>query len=261
MKHTLLSRIPENIPKPLAPYLNDAPIYDSSSSPEARVYFIDKLGGLYLKRGAPRSLYSEAVMDNFFHEKGLGAEVVDYLTDEYDWLLTTKVVGEDATSSKYLENPKRLCDTIGARLRELHELDCSAAPIKDRTENYLAKAHEGHSLGKFDTSYAGGKVPFKTAEEAYKILSERERLLKSEVLIHGDYCLPNIILYDWKLSGFIDLGGGGIGDRHVDIFWGAWTLVFNLKTDRYTDRFFDAYGKDKINPDALLAIAAAETFA
>ena len=243
------------------PYLNGAAIYDSSSSPEARVYFIDGGCGFYLKRGTPHSLHNEAVMDNFFHKIGLGAEVVDYITDEYDWLLTTKVVGEDATSSKYLKNPKRLCDTIGERLRELHELDGSNAPIKDRTENYLAAAHEGYSLGKFDTSYAGDKVPFKTAEEAYKIFSERKHLLRCDTLIHGDYCLPNIIFNDWKLSGFIDLGGGGIGDRHIDIFWGAWTLVFNLKTDRYTSRFFDAYGKDKINADALLAVATAESFA
>lgn len=25
-------------------------------------------------------------------------------------------------------------------------------------------------------------------------------------LIHGDYCLPNVVIKDWALSGFIDLG-------------------------------------------------------
>ncbi len=38
--------------------------------------------------------------------------------------------------------------------------------------------------------------------------------------------------------GFIDLGNGGVGDRHIDLFWGAWTLFYNLKTDRHTERFF-----------------------
>lgn len=33
-----------------------AKVFDSSSSPEARVYFIDKDGGYYLKTGAKRSL-------------------------------------------------------------------------------------------------------------------------------------------------------------------------------------------------------------
>ena len=68
------------------------------------------------------------------------------------------------------------------------------------------------------------------------------------------------MLDHWRFSGFIDLGNGGLGDRHVDLFWGAWTLRYNLKTDRYCDIFFDAYGREAINPTLLRAIAAIETF-
>ena len=82
----------------------------------------------------------------------------------------------------------------------------------------------------------------------------------AEVLLHGDYCLPNIMLDNWRFSGFIDVGNGGVGDRHVDLFWGAWTLNFNLGTDKYRERFFDAYGRDKLEPDKLRTIAAFEVF-
>jgi kanamycin kinase len=68
------------------------------------------------------------------------------------------------------------------------------------------------------------------------------------------------MLSDWSLSGFIDLGCGGVGDRHIDLFWGAWTLGFNLGTDEYRDIFFDAYGRDKIDLEKLKIIAAAEVF-
>jgi kanamycin kinase len=68
------------------------------------------------------------------------------------------------------------------------------------------------------------------------------------------------MLDNWRFSGFIDVGNGGIGDRHVDLFWGAWTLNFNLGTDAYKDRFLDAYGRDLVNEDALRTIAAAEVF-
>ncbi|MDE6108094.1 MAG: phosphotransferase, partial [Oscillospiraceae bacterium] len=74
------------------------------------------------------------------------------------------------------------------------------------------------------------------------------------------YCLPNIILRDWKLSGFIDVGNGGVGDRHIDLFWGAWSLEFNLKTDQYRRRFLDAYGRDQVDESILKIIAAAEVF-
>ena len=85
-------------------------------------------------------------------------------------------------------------------------------------------------------------------------------MLKCDTLLHGDYCLPNIILDDWKFSGFIDLGNGGVGDRHVDIFWGIWTLFYNFKTFDYTKRFMEVYGKDKIDTDTLRLIAAIEVF-
>ena len=85
-------------------------------------------------------------------------------------------------------------------------------------------------------------------------------MLKCDTLLHGDYCLPNIMLTDWQFSGFIDVGNGGVGDRHVDLFWGTWTLNFNLKTDRYRDRFLDAYGRDVIEPGMMDLIAACEVF-
>jgi kanamycin kinase len=78
--------------------------------------------------------------------------------------------------------------------------------------------------------------------------------------LHGDYCLPNIILDDWQFSGFIDLDNSGVGDRHVDLFWATWTLFFNLKTDKYRERFIDAYGREKVDEDMLRAIAAIEVF-
>ena len=68
------------------------------------------------------------------------------------------------------------------------------------------------------------------------------------------------MLDQWKFSGFIDLGNGGIGDRHVDLFWGAWSLQYNLKTDQYRERFFDAYGRKEIHQEVLDLIGAIEVF-
>ena len=68
------------------------------------------------------------------------------------------------------------------------------------------------------------------------------------------------MLDNWRFRGFIDLGTGGIGDRHVDLFWGIWSLGFNLKTDAYRGRFLDAYGRDAVEEEMLRLIAAIEVF-
>ena len=91
-------------------------------------------------------------------------------------------------------------------------------------------------------------------------MGENGKYLKADTLLHGDYCLPNIMLDNWRFSGFIDLDTGGIGDRHIDLFWGIWSLNFNLKTNQYRDRFLDAYGRELINEDLFPVISAFEVF-
>ena len=88
MKKTLITQMPEDLPKEIKNFISDAPIYDSSSSPEARVYFVDKEEGYYLKRANLGKLAKEAKMTHYFYSKGLGAEVLDYTANDRDWLLT-----------------------------------------------------------------------------------------------------------------------------------------------------------------------------
>ena len=261
MKRTLIDSLPTSIPQSAASLARGSKIYDSSCSPEARVYFIDRDGGYYLKRAAQGSLSREATMTEYFHKKGMGARVLDYLScDEYDWLLTERVAGEDCTHEIYKGDPERLCDLLAAELRALHELDFSDCPVQDRVGEYIALAEKNFATGNYSTEHFPDSFGYTSAKEAYAALKAGKASLKNEVLIHGDYCLPNVMLDDWRFSGFIDLGNGGVGDRHIDLFWGAWTLEFNLGTNRYRERFFDAYGRDKIDENKLRTVAAAEVF-
>lgn len=260
MKKTLLYEIPKEMPQDIRHFVAGANIYDSSCSPEAKVYFIDKGNGYYLKHSAKGMLEKESEMTAYFHSKGFGAQVLDYRSNDSDWLLTSAVIGKDCTHEEYLMDPKGLCDTLAQELRKLHETDYSGCPIPDRTAEYLAGAEKNYRTGNYDKSHFPDSFGYRSAKEAYDVLAAEKDALKTKVLLHGDYCLPNIILNKWKLSGFIDVGNGGVGDRHIDIFWGVWTLWFNLKTNQYCERFLDAYGRDKADESILKIVAAAEVF-
>ncbi len=263
MKRTLLTIDANKFPADYRPLLTGAPVYDSSCSPAAKVYFIDRDGGYYLKTQpvSAGSLRLEAEKTRFFHEKGLGAEVLSYTTvGDADWLLTRRVVGEDCTHADYLSDPKRLCDLWAEILRRLHELPTEGCPAPDYLDKYLALAEDNYAKGNYDKTAFPDSFGYASAKEAWKALSEGRHLLKADTLIHGDYCLPNIMLHDWKFSGFIDLGNSGVADRHIDLFWGAWTLWFNLHTDAYRGRFFDAYGRDRVDEEIIRVVAAAEVF-
>ena len=263
MKKTRLTIDPLAFPAEYRPLLTGAAVYDSSCSPQARVYYIDRDGGYYLKIQpvAEGSLRLEAEKTRFFHGKGLGAEVLSYATvGEADWLLTRRVVGEDCTHADYLSHPERLVDLWAEILRGLHELPVDGCPAPDYLDNYLSLAESNYRTGNYDSSHFPDSFGYASAEEAWAVLSEGKHLLKADTLIHGDYCLPNVLLDGWRFSGFIDLGNSGVADRHIDLFWGAWTLGFNLGTDAYRNRFFDAYGRERADEDLIRVVAAAEVF-
>ena len=260
MQRKLLDKLPTDIPQECMRFLQGAPVYDSSCSPEARVYFIDKDGGYYLKKARAGTLSREAKMNAYFHKKGIGVEVVQYLTREHDWLMTASAVGEDCIHPQYLADPKRLCDTLATRLRALHELSFDDCPEQNATKRFLDSAFLHYQTGDYDKSQFPDSLGYRSEQEAYAVLCEGKDALQDKVLLHGDYCLPNVILNNWKFSAFIDVGDGGVGDRHIDLFWGSWTLWFNLKTNAYKQRFFDAYGRDKVDEERIKIVGAISVF-
>ena len=246
-------------PEALSALWKDAPVYDSSCSKEAQVLFVDKGGGYFVKKAPKGTLKTEALMTEYMHSLGLSAEVLYYgSAEEGDFLVTGRIPGEDCTDPKYLSEPERLCETAAMLLRTLHETDGRACPVRDRVRTYADTVTGGFDGRGYKPDLFQGLWEFKSFDEARRAAEEGLPLLKTDVLLHGDYCLPNILLDDWKFSGFIDLGCGGMGDRHIDLAWGVWTLQFNLGTSRYTDRFLDAYGRELIEPEMLRMVAAME---
>jgi kanamycin kinase len=65
--------------------------------------------------------------------------------------------------------------------------------------------------------------------------------LPGNILIHGDYCLPNVLVDQGRLTGLVDLGRAGLGDPRDDLAAGAWTLHYNFGDGLARD-FLDAYG-------------------
>jgi len=247
-------------PDELRAILSGSSIYDSSCSPEARVIFIEKGNGYFLKSAPKGALEHQATMMSYFHSKGLSANVLAYLSAEQDWLLTEKIHGDDCIATKYLEQPKRLSDTIAERLSILHSVNFKDCPVQNYTDLYLAKAKHNKLTGTYSKSHFPDSFGYTSAAEAWAVVESCGHLLQGDTLIHGDYCLPNIILSNWKFTGFIDLDNAGVGDRHVDVFWATWSLFFNLNTHKYRERFIDAYGRDKVDIDMLRIVAAVEVF-
>lgn len=247
-----------DLPEPLQPYLKGSKLSDSSSHSGATVLYSDR--GYYLKIDQATKLQEENLLARYFYELNLGVQVLEYLTyDDMDYLLTKEANGYSALS--FLENPQEVCFTLANALKKLHSLTPKDFPIQDRLENYRKIAQENYQKGLFYEKALLPQFGITTKEEAYKLIQEKGHLLTNNALIHGDACLPNIILKDaHTFSSFIDLGLAGISDLHIDLYWVIWSLNYNLGTPIYGDLFLDYYGREQINMEHLSIVAAFEAF-
>ena len=238
------------LPDTIAAVIGRAKLYESSGESGARTMFVDKGEGLYLKIAPAGKLARAARMQGFFAAKGLSSSLVAYESAEQDTMLVEALPGEDGTDEKYLAEPARLSAMFGQSLRRLHEADFTGCDLPDVMAEQFAHAEAAVYL----QSHLELLAPYigaASAEAAAREIRENKHLLRNDVVLHGDYCLPNIMLKDWELSGFIDLGEGGVGDRHYDLACGLWTLHYNLRTPAYGAVFLDAYGRDRIDGGRL----------
>lgn len=263
MKRIPTSVDPTQYPVGYRSLFESATVYDSSCSPEARVLYVDKEGGLFIKRAAQGTLAREAAMTRYFHTLGLAVPVIDYRSeDSFDFLVTVRANGEDCTHPDHLAREEQLCDLLATTLRSLHDTPAPDCPVPDHTAIYLETAKQNAAAGAFDPSYLtddGLRRTIRSAADAYAVVAREGKHLENTALLHGDYCLPNVMLDNWRVSALIDLDHAGLGDRHVDLYWGAWTLCFNLGHDRLRNRFFDAYGRDHVDMNKISLISIIET--
>ena len=254
MKKVPVTVDPGDYPQALRWLFDGAAVYDSSCHSAATVLYVDS--GYYLKTDEPGTLSEEAARSRWFHDLGLGPEVVSYLSADRDYLLTREAAGEDMTH--FLSDPRKLCRELARALRFLHSRPVDGAPVSARLRRYLESAETGK--GFYDASVGMKRFHIPSREAALDIMRTHLHRLKADTLIHGDACLPNVMVKDGAFSGFLDFALAGVGDRHIDLYWAVWSLEFNLATDAWTEEFLDCYGRENFDAEMLRVIAAFEIF-
>ena len=73
------------------------------------------------------------------------------------------------------------------------------------------------------------------------------------VLCHGDVCMPNFMIENGKVTGWIDVVGCGVNDRYLDVAIALRTLRFNFQamhqefTKERMQLFLKTYGLNKLD--------------
>ena len=73
---------------------------------------------------------------------------------------------------------------------------------------------------------------------------------RGHVLIHGDYCLPNVLVHEGRFSAVLDVGLAGLGNPETDLAAGVWTLQYNYGQG-FAQTFLNAYGWPPMSDEAI----------
>jgi aminoglycoside phosphotransferase len=71
---------------------------------------------------------------------------------------------------------------------------------------------------------------------------------------HGDYCLPNIMVAEGRVSAVIDWPYAGYLDRRIDLAAACKSIRWNLKDEAFVATFLRAYGADGQHLDLFGAL-------
>ena len=143
------------------------------------------------------------------------------------------------------QHPDELVRLLAAGLKEMHSLEISDCPFDQTLEAKLNKVRAKLERGLVDEDDLERR---QQVQDLYDVLLAAKPASEDLVFTHGDYCLPNIILKDGRLSGFIDLGRAGVADRYVDLALAVRSLQYNgYGAPQLLDLFFHTYGLKDID--------------
>lgn len=250
-----------NLPTKIQDFIGNAKLTDTSGCSGAKTYFIDKGSGYYLKIWQAGKLENDYKALSYFSKDGFAPKPIMLISNSMDYLLTESAKGKPAINTSFLEKPKELAIRLGEILRGFHDgMNKKNCPFSNSVEDMMSRVNYNFTRSHIDEGmlgYVGGNE----TNQIYNYICENVNVLKNDVVLHGDFCLPNIMMNtDMKLTCFIDLNAAGVGDRHYDIHWGKWSLSYNLKTREYEDLFMDSYGRDAIDAKRLKVISYISCF-
>lgn len=159
------------------------------------------------------------------------------------YLLTSVIPGVDCATLAEQEGTEieQLVRLLAVGLRQIHAVPANDCPFDCRLSREIERTWQRIEQGPLDTNGFGRRWRGRSADDLVAELLATMPADEDLVLTHGDYCLPNILLNGDRVSGFVDLGRAGVGDRYRDLALARRSLIRNCGA-AWVPLFFTEYG-------------------
>jgi aminoglycoside 3'-phosphotransferase-2 len=202
-----------------------------------------------LIRDPLHSLCGETARLRWLKDRAPVPDVVDFIQDSSrDFLLMSALPGADAANSAL--PPDSIVNLLADALRELHAVPIDDCPFRHLIDDCVMESKARFDAGQVDnTNFDSASLDRNPADLYAEMLATRPAS-EATAFTHGDFCLPNVIITEGRLSGFIDVGRAGIGDPYRDLALIGRSLNRNLGNS-WADRFLSRYGLKDPDPARL----------
>jgi kanamycin kinase len=161
-------------------------------------------------------------------------------------LLTEALPGHDAVHPAWRSDLPALVRALGRGLRAFHEaVGEEWCPFRFDLARALAHVEQRVETGDIDPCGFHDQHAHLTGAVALAELEATAPDDEDLVVCHGDFCPPNVVLQEGRVTGYVDLGELGAADRWWDIAVGAWSVGWNFG-EELEPLFYDSYG---VTPD------------
>jgi len=216
------------------------------------IYRLENEDGLilYLKISIPKTEFNfnrEQKLLNWLSGKLPIPEVLFYSKfNNREFLLLSEIKGRVSYDAVLDEEIRNNILILAEGLKKIHSIEIDECPLNSHPDVFLDIAKSRLDQDLVDSKNFDPRWKDKTPAELYEIVKERKPSKYDLVFSHGDYCLPNVLVHNKKLSGFIDWCYGGINDRNFDIAAVVWSIGYNFG-EEWVPLFLKEYGDDKID--------------
>lgn len=163
-------------------------------------------------------------------------------THENSWLLTEGIAGLDAASAAFRADVPGLVARLAHGLRRFHETPADTCPFQFRIADAMRLVRHRLETGQIEPARDfHPEFAALTANAAVEQLLRSAPDAEDPVVCHGDYCVPNVLLRDNAVAGYVDVGELGVADRWWDLAVATWSLTWNFGPG-YESLFLAEYG-------------------
>lgn len=132
----------------------------------------------------------------------------------------------------------------------IHAVDWRDCPFRRPLDVMIETAQQRVEQGSVDEREFDDERRGWTARSALSQLLACRPTAEEWCFVHGDYCLPNILIQRDRVSGFIDWGRAGVADRYQDLALAERSIIYNL-SPQWVQPFYDAYGLHEVDEDRI----------